>query len=119
MVVELCVLSVDIGKGYVLGWCIAEAVDTCPLCRYCRLAPGKYLARDFEICAVWRLVLAPMADCTLLATVLHPHVFGRPRRIHLFIQPVLLLVHSLLLIEFSTQCDLVLPLSIVSTLSFC
>ena len=58
---------------------------------YGRLAPGKHLARDFKICAtsicLWRLVLPPMADCMLLATVLHPYVFGRPRRIHSFRSP--------------------------------
>ena len=53
---------------------------------YTRLAPGKHLARDLENCVtsvcLWRLVLPPMADCRLLTSVLHPHVFGRPRRIH-------------------------------------
>jgi hypothetical protein len=67
----------------------------------CRLAPGIHLARDFEICSVsicvWRLVLPPVADCMLLealyrrlATVLHPQVFGSPRRIHSFIHAVCL-----------------------------
>ena len=53
---------------------------------YYRLAAGKHLARDLENCVtsicLWRLVLPPMADCRLLTTLLHPHVFGRPRRIH-------------------------------------
>ena len=53
---------------------------------YCRLAPGKHLARDLDNCVksicLWRPVLPPMAGCRLLTAVLHPQVIGRPRRIH-------------------------------------